>query len=91
MTVKAGQLLDHVRRLTTSAALASLGEVWVSSEPIGEDRTKAKLVHTFQGETDNGQELKHTFATDQSARYVQIRTTQSQSWVGWDNIDLQVR
>jgi RNA polymerase sigma factor (sigma-70 family) len=66
-------------------------EVWVSSEPIGEDRAKARLVKTFQGETENAQELKYTFGMDVSARYVQIRTTQSPSWVGWANIDLQVR
>jgi hypothetical protein len=66
-------------------------EVWVSNEPIGEDRAKAKLVHTFQGETDINQELKHVFGMDLSARYVQIRTTQSPSWIGWTNIDLQVR
>jgi hypothetical protein len=66
-------------------------EVWVSDGPIGDDTAKAKLVHTFKGETDAGQELKHTFAPGLSARYVQIRTTDSPSWVGWDCIDLQVR
>jgi RNA polymerase sigma factor (sigma-70 family) len=66
-------------------------EVWVSDGPIGDDTAKARLVHTFKGETDNGQELKHTFTPGLSARYVQIRTTDSPSWVGWDAIDLQVR
>src|SRR5262249_2726391 len=65
-------------------------EVWVSTEPMGEDRSKGKLVHTFQGETINEQELKHTFPTELSVRYVQILTTHSPSWVGWANIDLQV-
>jgi RNA polymerase sigma factor (sigma-70 family) len=66
-------------------------EIWVSNEPIGEDRAKAKLVHTLQGETENAQELKYTFAPGVTARYVQIRTTQSPSWVSWASIDLQVR
>ena len=67
-------------------------EIWVSDEPIGEDRAKAKLVHTFKGETDDNQELKYTFAAGYTARYVQIRTTRNPpSWVAWHNIDLQVR
>jgi RNA polymerase sigma factor (sigma-70 family) len=66
-------------------------EVWVSNEPIGTDTAKAKLVHTFRGETDNIQELKHTFAPGLTARYVQIRTTESPSWIAWNSIDLQVR
>ncbi|VTR92290.1 sigma-70 family rna polymerase sigma factor : Uncultured bacterium genome assembly Metasoil_fosmids_resub OS=uncultured bacterium PE=4 SV=1: Sigma70_r2: Sigma70_r4_2: F5_F8_type_C [Gemmata massiliana] len=66
-------------------------EIWVSDEPIGDDRTKAKRVHTFRGETDNDQELKFTFAAKSTARYVQIYTTASPSWVDWHNIDLQVR
>ena len=63
----------------------------MSDEPIGNDAAKARLVHTFKGETDTGQELKHTFAHGFAARYVQIRTTESPSWVAWDRIDLQVR
>lgn len=66
-------------------------EIWVSDEPIGKDRTKAKRVHTFFGETENDQELKFTFPASVTARYVQIRTTESPSWVDWHNIDLQVR
>lgn len=66
-------------------------EIWVSNEPIGEERSKAKLVHTFKGETADGQELKYKFAAGLSARYVQILTTDSPSWVAWLNIDLQVR
>ena len=66
-------------------------EVWVSDEPIGNDTARAKLVHTFKGETDNLQELKHTFAPGLSARYVQIRSIDSPSWIGWNSIDLQVR
>lgn len=64
-------------------------EIWVSDEPIGDNTAKAKLAHTFKGETDHMQELKCTLS--QSARYVQIRTTESPSWVAWEKIDLLVR
>jgi RNA polymerase sigma factor (sigma-70 family) len=69
----------------------TIHEIWVSDEPIGEDRAKAKLVHTLKGETEEGQELKYTFPVGSTARYVQILTTQSPSWVAWHSIDLQVR
>jgi hypothetical protein len=62
----------------------------VSQEPIGEDRSKAKLVHTFNGPTQNLQALKLDFPPGLSARYVQIRTTQSPSWVAWAAIEVHV-
>jgi HEAT repeat protein len=65
-------------------------EVWVSHEPIGEDRTRAKLVHTFKGNTDNNQQLMLDFAKGLRARYVQVRTTESPSWVAWVEIELRV-
>jgi len=65
-------------------------EVWVSQQPIGEDRRKAKLAHTFNGPTQNLQALKFDFPLGMSARYVQIRTTQSPSWVAWAAIEMHV-
>jgi hypothetical protein len=65
-------------------------EVWISGEPIGEDRTKAKLVHNFRANTDAGERLKFDLPKDLFARYVQIRTTQSPSWVAWAEVDLLV-
>ena len=65
-------------------------EIWVSDEPIGDDRTKAKLVHTFKGRTESGQPLAFDFPRGLSARYVQIRTTASASWVAWNRIELRV-
>src|SRR5581483_559121 len=59
--------------------------------PIGEDRSKAKLVHTFRGETAQGQKLSYDFGKEVTARCVQVRTTQSPTWVGWESIDLRVR
>jgi hypothetical protein len=66
-------------------------EIWVSTEPIGADRTKAKLVHTFKGQTQNGDVLRFDFPKRRSGRYVQIRTTESPSWVAWSEIELGVR
>jgi hypothetical protein len=65
-------------------------EVWVSNEPIGEDRAKAKLAHTFHGNTDADQRLRFDFPKDVFARYVQVRTTQSPSWVAWAEVELRV-
>jgi hypothetical protein len=70
---------------------ATVHEVWVSNEPIGHDRGKAKLAHTFAGETANQQSLQFNFPKGLSARYVQIFTTQSPSWVGWYEVDIQLR
>jgi RNA polymerase sigma factor (sigma-70 family) len=66
-------------------------EVWVSREPIGEEPTGARLVHTFTGQTDNYQRLKLKFPRGLRARYVQIRTTQSPSWVGWLEVELRLQ
>jgi RNA polymerase sigma factor (sigma-70 family) len=65
-------------------------EVWVSNEPIGNDRTKARLVHTFKGETTNLQALKFDFSRDLSARYIEVRTTQSPTWIAWWEIEIRV-
>ena len=65
-------------------------EVWVSNAPIGEDRAQAKLVHTFNGETRQLQQLKFDFPKGLEARYIQIRTTQSPSWVAWVAIEVYI-
>ena len=65
-------------------------EVWVSNEPIGEERARAKLIHTFNDQTRQLQQLKCDFPRSLSARYVQIRTTQSPSWVAWVAIEVYV-
>ncbi len=69
----------------------TIHEIWVSNEPIGDDRTKAKLVHTFKGHTTNQQALKFEFPKDLSARYIEIRTTQSPTWIAWWEIEIRVR
>jgi hypothetical protein len=65
-------------------------EVWVSSEPIGVDLAKARLAHTFRGNTESSQRLRFDFPKGAFARYVQVRTTQSPSWVAWGEIELHV-
>jgi hypothetical protein len=62
----------------------------VADEPIGADRAKARLIHTFTGDTDAGQQLKFDFPKDTCARCVQIRTTQSPSWIAWGSVELHV-
>jgi hypothetical protein len=62
----------------------------VSDEPIGDNRGKARLVHTFTGVTDAGQKLKMGFPKGLFARHVQIHTTQSPSWVAWAEVELRV-
>jgi F5/8 type C domain/HEAT repeats len=66
-------------------------EIWVSTEPIGEDRTRARLVHTFKGPTKSGDVFRFDFPKRLSGRYVQVRTTDSPSWVSWSEIELGVR
>jgi hypothetical protein len=69
---------------------ATAHEVWVSNVPIGEDHAKGKLMHTFKGHTQQLQQLKFEFPKGLAARYVQIRTTQSPSWVAWVAIEIHV-
>ena len=69
---------------------ATTHEVWVSNGPIGKERTKAKLAHTFKGYTESNKPLTFDFPKGLSARYVQIRTTESPSWIAWGPIDLRV-
>src|SRR5262245_45305668 len=78
-------------RLTTSQTPAGFTqhEIWVSDVPIGHDRAGAKRVHAFEGHTDNNQELAFVFPKNLRARYVQIRTINSPSWVGWQEIALR--
>jgi uncharacterized protein (TIGR03067 family) len=66
-------------------------EVWVSNEPIGNDRVRAQLMHTFTGHTTNMQALKFDFPKDLTARHVLVRTTKSPTWIAWWEIEISVR
>jgi hypothetical protein len=65
-------------------------EIWISDEPIGDDRSKATLVHTFHGPTSNQQPLKFDFPKGRRARFVQVRTTQSPTSISWWEVELLV-
>jgi eukaryotic-like serine/threonine-protein kinase len=85
------ELASILLNVAQSPAGPTTHEIWVSDEPIGNDRSKARLVHTFKGYTSAGQDLDFTFAKGTRARYVQLHTTESRSWVAWNSIDLRVR
>jgi RNA polymerase sigma factor (sigma-70 family) len=70
---------------------ATTHEVWVSDRPIGDDRTKAKLMHTFEGDTTNAKQLTFDFPKGLSAQYVQIRTTKSPTWIAWWEVEIHLR
>jgi len=63
-------------------------EIWTSSSSIGGDTSGATLSYTFTGSTSDEDLLSAVFATSLSAQHVQIRTTRSPSWVGWDEIQI---
>jgi len=63
-------------------------EVWASSQPIREDTESATRVITFDGFTKDRQWLMAWFTQPQTARYIQIRTIRSPSWVAWKEIQV---
>jgi HEAT repeat protein len=65
-------------------------DIWISDEPIGQERATAKLVHTLKSTTRSMQELRLEFPKDTFARYVQIRTTETVGWVAWMEIEMKV-
>jgi len=54
-------------------------EIWVSSDPIGNDRTNAELVEIVKGNTKMGDQIRVNFKSVVNGRYVQIHTIQSPS------------
>jgi hypothetical protein len=66
----------------------STHEVWVSSQPIRENTAHATRVVAFEGFTRDRQWLMAWFTQPRTARYVQIRTTRSTSWVAWKEIQV---
>jgi hypothetical protein len=47
-------------------------------------------MHTFHGETTNAQRLNFEFPNEVTARYVQVRTTQSPTWIAWWEVEIRV-
>jgi hypothetical protein len=72
-----------------SPACETEHEVWVSEQPLGAERPEGKLIHTFKGKTQKGDVLEFQFPPATTARYVQVRTTKSRSWVAWSEIEIQ--
>ncbi len=64
----------------------STHEIWVSSDPIGFDRTNAELVNTIKGNRKNGDVIRVKFESAVKGRHVQILTKESLAWVGWYEI-----
>ena len=65
-------------------------EVWISDKPIAGDRSQAKLAHVVHGVTRDHQQLKVEFSQETIARYVQIRTTISQGYPAWNEIEIDI-
>jgi RNA polymerase sigma factor (sigma-70 family) len=65
-------------------------EVWVSDEPIGDARAKARRAHRFVRYTKNYDTLEFEFPPGLTARHVQVHTTQSPSWVAWLEVNLRI-
>lgn len=62
-------------------------QVWA-----GRTEANLRLVHTFRGQTDDGQELGYAPATSVAGvRYVRIVTTESPSWVAWREVEITAR
>jgi hypothetical protein len=66
----------------------TIHEVWVSNSPIQNNLTGATLIHTFAGFTADQDVLTFELPSAVAARFVQIRTTESPSWVGWDEVQV---
>jgi len=60
-------------------------EIWVSSNPIKNDRTNAKLVKTVQGDTKM-RDYCLRIKLPVNGRYVQVHTTRSSGPVEWYEI-----
>jgi hypothetical protein len=63
-------------------------EVWVSDLAIQNDLSAATLIHTFAGFTAHLDVLTYTLPSTVSAQFVQVRTTESPSWVAWQEVQV---
>jgi hypothetical protein len=83
--------LGSLRMMTAQGVWSgeTVHEVWVSDKPLGASRGEGRLVHTFRGNTSSGDWLQVLFTPGVPARYVQIRSTKSMSWISWAEIELR--
>jgi formylglycine-generating enzyme required for sulfatase activity len=63
-------------------------QVWVSNSPIQNDLSGATLIHTFSGFTTASSALTYALPSPLSAQFVQVRTTESPSWVAWREVQV---
>jgi S1-C subfamily serine protease len=81
-----GRIKLHVDQ---SPASETEHEIWISQQPLGAERPDGTLIHTFNGMTKKDDVLEFQFPAGTTARYVQVRTTKSRSWVAWSEIEIQ--
>lgn len=82
-------LLSRVRFVVAQLPDGVTGhEIWASRWPMKADISRAFLVGSFNDSTEDREVLDFRLVHPAAARFVQIRTTQSPSWVAW--MDVQV-
>jgi hypothetical protein len=64
-------------------------EIWVSDDPIRDDLSGARRIHEHEGMTKDHDILEARIMEDVSARFVQVRTLVSPSWVAWMEIEVR--
>jgi hypothetical protein len=64
-------------------------EIWISDTAMQGNLSGATLAHTFASFTSYQEVLNYTLPGPKTAQFVQVRTTQSPSWVGW--LEVEVR
>ena len=64
-------------------------EIWVSVDPIRDDLSGARRIHQHEGNTKDRVVLRAPVTEDVSARFVQVRTLVSPSWVAWMEIEVR--
>lgn len=61
-------------------------DILISDKPIGKNIASARVVHTIKGTASDS--INRPFPPNISARFVQIRTRHSSSWVAWRDINI---
>lgn len=67
---------------------STVHEIWLSNAPIQNDLTGATLAYTISESTYATEILQPSLSPSIFARYVQIRTTTSPSWVAWSEVSV---
>jgi len=82
--------LDSIKLLTAQGDQVgnTVHQIIVSSQPIGWSADGASFVKTFNGYTYNAQWLQDNFSNSTTARYIQVRTVASPSWVAWLEVEV---